>query len=332
MSKETGLTVVEKEFVWEQKFRPNKLSEIILPPRIKDKLQGYVDAGRLPCLLLYSPCPGTGKTTTAKALANEVGCKKPLFINASLNTDIATIRTKVVQYSSGASLAGGTKVVILDETERLSNAAQESLKGIIETVSKTCIFILTTNNVTRIVQPLVSRCRVVEYMWTAEETTQMSVAMIKRCIEILNAEEIPFESKVVVALVKKHFPDNRTILGTLQDFAQQHGEINEGILGQINSGSLDGLIKALKDQNFSDIKQWVTDNVDTLGVDFYAKLTHKLIDKTPDRAPLVKDESIPEVIDVLGEEQKFHGNADNWLHILRTISSGLAFNPSVKFR
>lgn len=326
-----ALNVVEKEFVWEQKYRPNRLADVILPKRIKDKLTAYVDEGRIPCLLLYSPSPGTGKTTTAFALANEIKCKKPLFVNASLNTDINTIRNKVVTYASGASLAGGTKVVILDETERLSNAAQESLKGLIETVSKTCVFILTTNNKSRIVQPLISRCRVMEYMWTAEEAKAMQVQMMKRCLEILEAENVPCEKAVLAALVKKHFPDNRSILGMLQDFAQEHGEINTGILGQINTGNFDSLITCIKSHDFAGMKQWVTDNVDTLGPEFYGKLTHKLIDRTAESAPLVTDESIPEVIDVLGEEQKYHNVADNWLHVLRTMTV-LVFNPSIKFR
>lgn len=317
------LSVNEREFVYEQKFRPTTIEEMVLPKSLRDKFDGFLAEGSIPNLCLYSPCPGTGKTTTARALATAVGCKKVLFINASLQTDIANIRENVYTYATGSSLYGGKKVVILDEVERLSQAAQESLKGLMEQVSKNCVFILTTNNISRIVAPLVSRCRVVKYMWTAEETNDMKVQMCRRCVDILKHEGVtldPSGNKVIVALVNQYFPDNRQLLGTLQEFVTEHGQVNEGILAQIKAGSLDDLIECMKKKEFGKVKQWVTDNADTLGGDFYPRMTRVLIGNGEQHPAKVSKSAIVTVIDFLGEEQKYHNVADIWLHTLRVLT------------
>ncbi len=313
------LTIVDKEYIWEQKYRPADFDEVILPKSLRAKLNGFLATQNLPSLCLYSPKPGTGKTTTALALAAAVGSKQPLFINASLQTDIANIRETVFNYATGTSLFGGKKIVILDEVERLSRAAQESLKGLMEKVSKNCSFIMTTNNISGIVEPLLSRCTTIQYMWTNDESKEMMAQMCNRSVQILNNEGVEFNPKVIVALVKQHFPDNRSILKRLQEFSMEHGSINEGILTQIKGGALETLIESMRNKKYNEVKQWVSDNATTLGGDFYPRLTRALIGEG-ETSGLLKAEGVIATVEFLGAEQKDHGKADMWLHVLRVCT------------
>lgn len=324
------LTVVEGQFAWEHKFRPDNIEETVLPPRIKKRVLNFIEQKKIPSFLFYSPSPGTGKTTLAFAVAKEVGCKRPLFINASLKTDIGTIRNEVVHYAQGKVIGGGKKVVILDEAERLSDAAQESLKGVIEAVSKTCTFILTTNSIARLNAPLVSRCRRVDFIWDDAESDALKAQMYMRCVKILDHEKVKYDGRVIAKLVEQKAPDNRTIMGSLHDFVVEHGEINEGILAQMTTGSLDDLVKIMKARKYSELKQWCADNAST-GVEFYTNLTRLLIgDPATGKKALVENASIPEVVVFLAQEQKDHNKADIWLQLLG-VTTTLMMSPEIKF-
>lgn len=309
----------ERESIWEQKYRPDALDQVVLPDELRAKYESYLAEEVLPNLCLYSPSPGTGKTTSALVLAAEYGCRKPLLINASLDTSIDTIRTKVYQYATGTSLAGGRKVVVLDEVERLSSAAQESLKGLIEAVSKNCSFILTTNAASSINGPLLSRCRLNKFMWNDEEALQMQKQMMKRAIAILEAESIEYHPQTIAALVKQCFPDNRTLLGTLQDYAVSRGAIDEGVLRNVQTQGIGTLIEHMRNKKFFEVKQWVYENSTRLGPDFYPKLIRVLCGDNG-AEPLIEGKGQVEAIEFLGEEQKYHGHADLWLHVLRVTT------------
>lgn len=322
-----SLTLNPKEFAWEQKYRPDNLDEIILPANVKQMLHNYIDEGKgkIPSMLFYSPGPGTGKTTTARAVCNEIGCKKPLFINASLKNSIDDIREHVLQYATGVSVLGGTKVVILDEVERLSAAAQESLKGILEQVSSICAFILTTNSKMRVNEPLRSRCREIDFIWTAEEARQVMVGMMRRCTQILTNENIKYDNAVVAAVVQKYFPDNRRILGTFQTAAVQYGEVGERVLSAMKSTDVTSLVEHLKAKNWKEMKQWVTDNQHAINEDFYGNFFRFCVPQSPDKPQLVENLSIPDLVAICGQAQISHRQvADVWLHGVYFLTDVLA--------
>ncbi|QGZ15997.1 sliding clamp loader ATPase [Vibrio phage vB_VchM_Kuja] len=323
----------EKEFVYEQKWRCNTIQEMALPQRIKDLIMGYLSKGRIPCMLFHSTSPGTGKTTTAFAVANAIGCTRPLYVNASLDTDVANIREKVFKYASSQGLGGGLKVVILDEAERLSVNAQESLKGLIERVSRNCVFVLTTNNKNKLVAPLRSRCRVIDYEFSDDEKLEMIKALTLRTMAIIKYEGFTCEPKVLLQLVKRCFPDNRRLLGTIQDYTNIYGKIDDGILVHNQSGDFTELLRIMEERSFMRLNQWVNDYSEMLGPTFCADLTRFLI--TPRelngvKKTIVMPESIIAVIDFLGEEQKFHEVADKWLWTLRVLTQ-LMMTPAIKY-
>lgn len=323
------------EFIWEQRYRPQTISEVIIPDSIKERLENYVAEGRIPSFLFFSPSPGTGKTTTALALAHECGCPNPLFINASLDNNIEVIRQKVVQYSTTVSVVAKQKIkiVILDECERLSSAAQESLKGVLESVSKNCSFILTTNAKSRVVAPLVSRCRNIDFIWNKEESDKLKVKVCHRLTEILDLEHVLYDKKAIFAVVNKLYPDNRRILGVLQDYAQQNGKIDVGIVNSVEGTDIEALVQILKDGNFASMTQWVMENLDSIGPDFYGKLFRYLYpdvrvsQSIPRR---IAPDSVPELVDLLGEEQKYHqGVPDPYLHLCATFTK-IMLNTNIK--
>lgn len=323
----------EKEFVFEQKWRCNTIEEMALPQRIKDTINGYLEKGRIPCMLFHSTSPGTGKTTTAYAVAHAVNCTKPLYINASLDTDVANIRDKVQRYATSQSLEGSMRVVILDEAERLSVNAQESLKGLIERVSRNCAFVLTTNNKTKLVDPLRSRCRNIDYEFSEEEKVDMIKQLTIRTMAILKYEKIECDPKVLLQLVKRCFPDNRRLLGTLQDYSNIYGKIDEGILVHNQSGDFGALMRILEERSYKQLAQWVHDYAESLGPTFCADLTRYLIkprDINGQLLTIAAPESIITIIDFLGEEQKYHDRADKWLWTLRVLTQ-LMMTPKFAF-
>ena len=313
----SNITIVSDQYAWENKYRPDNLDEIIIPQDVRAKIHGYITSGNgnIPSMLFYSPQPGTGKTTSALAVCNEIGCKQPLMINASLDNSIDVIRDRVIQYSTGVSVFGGRKVVILDEVERLSMAAQESLKGIVEKVSKNCSFILTTNAKQRVNEPLRSRCREIDFIWNETEADEVKLQFMRRCAEILRCEGVEYDPPVLAAIVKRHFPDNRRIMGVLQDNVTTYGKIDERALAVLKSADMDMLVNMLKDNDWAGMKQWVTDNQNYITEDFYSRFFQFCVPQDKEKQMLVQNESIPDLVCVCGQSQIEHRQVgDVWLH------------------
>ena len=305
----------DQEFMWEQKYRGTTLDEIALPVAMREELTRYKEAGNLPHLLLDSPSPGTGKTTTALVAAYMVGCPRPMVVNASSDTDIGNIRTNVTRYASGSSLTSrGHKVVILDEVDRLSTAAQEALKGIMESVSHICSFILTTNHIYRISDQLASRCTKLQFTFTAEDRKICAMQMCKRSMQILDAEEVTYDKRVIAKIVQACVPDNRRIVKTLQQMSSRYGEVGVSALGDLERGDLAALCGSIKLGNYAEVLQWVTDNSTTVTGVFYRDLYDSL-------KPMITPQSVAELIITLGEEQKAHATTPNmFLHLARLLT------------
>lgn len=248
------------EFVWCQKYRPTKIADCILPDHLKATLQGFVDLGELPNFLFVGPA-GCGKTTAALALCNEIGADV-LFINASLENGIDVLRSKIAQFASTVSLTDARKVVILDEADYANpQSFQPALRGFIEEFSNNCRFILTCNFKNRVIEPLHSRCAVVDFKISAQDKKQVAGEFFKRIIAILKQEQVAFDKTVVASLVQKHYPDCRRVINELQRYSSG-GVIDSGILINISTESFNKLYKFMKEKNFTEVRKWVALNSD----------------------------------------------------------------------
>ncbi len=280
------------EALWVEKYRPHIIADCILPDEYKSTFQSYVDRKEIPHLLLCGT-PGTGKTTVARALCDEIGCDY-LMINGSDESGIDTFRVKIKNYASAMSLGGGKKVIIIDEADYLNpNSTQPAMRAAMEEFAHNCTFIMTCNFKNRIIEPLHSRCAVIEFKLRKEDKPKMAIAFMKRAAEILGNEKVPYDKAVLVEVVKKHFPDYRRVLNELQRYSVS-GKIDSGILSSIADVSLKDLVTSLKDQNFSAMRKWVTD----FGSDDPAKIYRKIYDSLYD----VMDKStIPNAVLILAK-------------------------------
>jgi DNA polymerase III delta prime subunit len=228
--------------------------------------------------MLLCGTAGTGKTTVARALCNELDCDY-IIINGSDESGIDVLRTKIRDFASTVSFGGKTKVVILDEADYLNpNSTQPALRAFIEEFSKNCRFIFTCNFKNRIIEPLHSRTTVVEFKLKKEEKPQMASAFMARISNILGEENIEYSEKVLAELLMKYFPDYRRTLNELQRYSK-FGAIDEGILSNIAEVNMKGLCDSLKDKDFKKMRQWVSNNVDTDPQGLYRKIYDTLLDK-----------------------------------------------------
>ncbi len=282
-----------EHLLWTEKYRPKTIEDCILPDRLKLPFQEYVNQKQIPNLLL-SGSAGVGKTTVAKALCQEVGCDY-MVINGSDESGIDTFRIKIKNYASSMSLSGGRKVIIIDEADYLNpNSTQPALRNAIEEFAVNCSFIFTCNYKTRIIEPLHSRCAVIDFALKGGEKTQMAGQFFKRIQSVLQSEKVEYEDKVIAELVKKHFPDFRRTLGELQRYSQ-FGKIDTGILSQIGNVQLTEIVKHIKDKDFGAIRKWVaTSDMDTNTV--FRQLYDSLYD-------LMKPQSIPQAVIILADYQ-----------------------------
>lgn len=244
-----------KQYIWTESYRPQTISDCILPERLKKPFQEYVNQKNIPNLLLAGG-PGVGKTTVAKAMCNEIGCDF-MVINGSDESGIDTFRTKIKNYASSMSFSGGRKVIIIDEADYLNpNSTQPALRNAIEEFAGNCSFIFTCNYKNRIIEPLHSRCAVVDFSLKASEKAKMAKEFFVRIRNILQSENVEFDDKVIAELVKKHFPDFRRIINELQRYSQ-FGKIDSGILSQIANVSISEIVKHMKEKDFGAIRKWV---------------------------------------------------------------------------
>lgn len=254
---------VRDDFVWCQKYRPQTIDDCILPKSLKDTFKDFLSNGDIPNLL-FSGSAGTGKTTVARALCQELGVDY-IIINGSESGNIDTLRNDIRNFASGVSFtnSGKRKIVILDEADYLNpSSTQPALRGFIEEFSQNCGFILTCNFKNRIIEPIHSRCSVIDFRFSKQDSPKLALQFLKRTIEILEKENVKYSEKVLVELIMKHFPDFRRILNELQRYSVS-GEIDAGILTNISDKSIKDLMLLLKEKNWKDMRKWVVQNLDS---------------------------------------------------------------------
>ena len=249
------------EFLWVEKYRPATIQDTILPDNLKQTFQEFVNQGNIPNLLL-SGSAGCGKTTVARAMLEELGCDY-IVINGSLNGNIDMLRNEIMQFASSVSLMGGRKYVILDEADYLNpNSTQPALRNFMEEFSRNCGFILTCNFKNRIIEPLQSRCSVVEFKIKKTDLPALASQMMKRLMHILDTESVVYDKAVLAELIKKHYPDWRRVINELQRYSAT-GKIDSGLLANITESSYKDLIRFLKEKDFTNTRKWVAENIDT---------------------------------------------------------------------
>lgn len=251
---------MQDEFLWVERYRPTTVAETILPDSLKKSFQQFVDQNNVPNLLLTGRA-GVGKTTIAKAMLEEIGADY-IVINGSMNGNIDTLRTEISNFASSVSFTGGRKYVILDEADYLNaQSTQPALRNFMEEFSKNCGFILTCNFKNRIIEPLHSRCSVIEFKIANSDKASIAGQFFKRVTTILETENVEFDKSTVAELVKTHFPDWRRVLNELQRYAST-GRIDAGILANKSEDNFNALVTLMKERNFTEVRKWVGENSD----------------------------------------------------------------------
>jgi len=282
-----------EHLLWTEKYRPKTVEDCILPESIKNTFLEYVNRKEIPNLLL-SGSAGVGKTTIARALCEEVGCDY-IVINGSDESGIDVLRNKIKNYASSVSFTGGRKVIIIDEADYLNpNSTQPALRGAIEEFSSNCSFIFTCNFKNRIIDPIHSRCAVIDFKINGSKA-KMASQLFKRIEWVLKEEGVTYDKEVVAAVITKHFPDNRRILNELQRYSVS-GTIDKGILTSVSDVQLGELTKGLKEKDFASARKWVTNNLDNDPVKIYRKLYDSLYES-------LKPQSVPQMVVILARYQ-----------------------------
>jgi DNA polymerase III delta prime subunit len=250
------------EFLFVEKYRPQVIDDCILPDETKKTFKEFVEKGEIPNLLLAGP-PGIGKTTIAKALCNELGADFYVINGSDEGRFLDTVRNQAKNFASTVSLTGSSKhkVIIIDEADNTGNDVQLLLRANIEAFYNNCRFIFTCNYKNKIIEPLHSRCAVIDFTIKGKQRVQLAGSFFQRLQSILDSERIEYDQKVVAELVSKHFPDFRRVLNEIQRYSTG-GKIDSGILASFSDVSVNDLIKNLKEKNFTEVRKWVVNNLD----------------------------------------------------------------------
>ena len=284
------------EFLWVEKYRPKTVEECILPESIKSTFQDFVERGEISNLLLAGPA-GCGKTTIARALCEQLGCDYIIINGSDEGRFLDTVRNQAKNFASTVSLqaTGKHKVIIIDEADNTTHDVQLLLRANIEAFYNNCRFIFTCNYKNKIIEPLHSRCAVVEFSITNKQKPAIAAQFFKRLQEILGAEGVESDNKVLVELINKHFPDWRRVLNECQRYSVG-GKIDSAILAQFSDVKINDLVKCLKEKNFTEVRKWVVANLDNDPGVLLRRLYDALVDA-------LENPSIPAAVLVIAKYQ-----------------------------
>jgi len=308
---------VENQFLWVESYRPQTIDDCVLPETLKKTFKEYIAQGELPSFL-FSGTAGVGKTTVAKALCNEIGAEYIMINGSDEGRSIDVLRTTIRSFASTVSLTDAKKVVIIDEADYMNaQSVQPALRSMIEEFSSNCRFIFTCNFKNRIIEPLHSRCAVIEFKIDSADKQQIAAQFFKRASQILKEEQIEFDPKVVAELITKHFPDYRRILNELQRYSVS-GKIDSGILVNMSEESFKSLVRLMKDKDFVEVRKWVAKQSDadtaTLFREFYNTASQ-----------YIESNSIPSLVLLLADYQfKAAFVADHELNIMAALTEIMA--------
>ena len=284
-----------EEFLWVEKYRPSKVIDCVLPSDLEETFSEYVDKNSVPNLILTGG-PGTGKTTAAKALCEETSTDYLMVNGSDEGRSIDTVRTTLTQFCSSVSMTGNRKAIIMDEADYMNpDSVQPALRGFIEKFGNNVSFLFTCNYRNRIIDPIHSRCAVLDFIIPNNEKPKIAERYLDRCEKILDGEGIVYDKKVLIELIMKYFPDFRRVLNELQRYSVS-GEIDTGILSSINEVNLNELVGGLRGKKFSEVRKWANQNIDQDTTKIFRKFYDNLNGQ-------LKPQSIPQAVLIIADYQ-----------------------------
>jgi len=285
---------MNKKFLWCEQYRPHTIDDCILPSNIKETMKGFLNQKEIPNLLL-SGSAGIGKTTVAKAICDEIGASYIVINGSDEGRFLDTVRNKVRQFATTISLTSGAahKVVIIDEADNTTSDVQLSLRAAVEEFHNNCRFIFTCNFLNKIIEPLHSRCTVIDFKIKQEESDKLQAKFFIRLKNILDENNIQYEDKILIKIIKRYYPDWRRLINETQRHSA-NGQINSSIIVDIADINLDDLVRSLKNKEFTIVKKWVVDNIDNDPSLVMRKIYDVLYDN-------LKGPSIPEAVLIIAK-------------------------------
>ena len=303
-----------KKFLWVEQYRPSKIADCILPENIKKSFHGFVEQGEIPNLLLAGTA-GVGKTTVAKALCDEIGASYIVINGSDEGRFLDTVRNRVRQFATTVSLTSGGahKVVIIDEADNTTSDVQLSLRTAVEEFHSNCRFIFTCNFPNKIIEPLHSRCTVVDFKINTDQAVALQGQFFARLKEILDEQNVEYQDKVLAKVVKRYYPDWRRLINECQRFAAS-GSIDSAILADVADINLDTLVRSLKNKEFTVVRKWVVDNINNDPVTVMRKLYDVLYEQ-------LKGSSVPEAVLIIAKYSRdIHLVPDQEINLLACLT------------
>ena len=284
---------MREEFLWVEKYRPKVISDCILPKPMKKTFSEFVKNKEIPNLLLHGTS-GIGKTTVARALCEELDCDYILFNGSDEGRRIENFHSDIASFASSVSLTGNKKYVIIDEADYLNpTSIQPAMRGFIEKFSSNCGFIFTCNYVSKLIPAIHSRCSVINFAVDKKQEQYICQEFMGRITDILQKESIEYNEEVIAQLIWKFRPDWRRVLNELQRYSAG-GEINVGILSSVEDDKFKQLVDVLVKKKFTEIRQWVVENLDTDPSTIYRKIYDNIVH-------VLEPDSVPTAILTIGE-------------------------------